>query len=103
SPLRSCLSLCIPATRELYPFPTRRSSDLYISDHTDIGLGLNAATKHPEEARKFLEWVGSPEFAELYANALPGFFSLNSTPVEMQDRKSTRLNSSHVKSLYAVF
>lgn len=33
----------------------------------------------------FLDWVGSPEFATLYANALPGFFSLNSTPVEMQD------------------
>jgi raffinose/stachyose/melibiose transport system substrate-binding protein len=32
-----------------------------------------------------LEWVGSPEFATLYANALPGFFSLNSTPVVMED------------------
>ncbi|QFQ86245.1 extracellular solute-binding protein [Paracoccus kondratievae] len=69
-----------------FPPPVPAEGDkCYISDHTDIGLGLNAATKHPEEARKFLEWVGSPEFAELYANALPGFFSLNSTPVEMQD------------------
>src|SRR5690606_21881091 len=57
----------------------------YISDHTDIALGMNAATKHPEEARKFLEWVGSSEFATLYANALPGFFSLNSAAVEMED------------------
>lgn len=57
----------------------------YISDHTDIALGMNAATEHPEEAKKFLEWVGSSEFAALYANALPGFFSLNSAPVEMQD------------------
>lgn len=59
--------------------------ECYISDHTDIALGMNAATKHPEETSVFLEWVGSPEFAALYANALPGFFSLNSTAVEMAD------------------
>ncbi|MDK8873711.1 ABC transporter substrate-binding protein [Paracoccus sp. SSJ] len=69
-----------------FPPPVPAEGDTcYISDHTDIALGLNAATKHPEEARKFLEWVGSSEFASLYANALPGFFSLNSAPVEMED------------------
>lgn len=57
----------------------------YISDHTDIALGLNAASPNADAARTFLEWVGSPEFAALYANALPGFFSLNATPVEMVD------------------
>ncbi len=57
----------------------------YISDHTDIALGMNAATPHPEETKVFLDWVGSPEFATMYANALPGFFSLNSTPVVMED------------------
>ncbi|MDP5308185.1 ABC transporter substrate-binding protein [Paracoccus spongiarum] len=57
----------------------------YISDHTDIALGLNAASPNAEAARTFLEWVGSPDFATLYANALPGFFSLNSAPVEMAD------------------
>ena len=46
---------------------------------------MNAKSAHPEEAKKLLEWVGSPEFATLYANALPGFFSLNSTPVTMAD------------------
>ena len=57
----------------------------YISDHTDIAMGMNAKTAHPEETKKFLEWVGSSEFADLYANSLPGFFSLNSTPVAMTD------------------
>ena len=57
----------------------------YISDHTDIAIGLNAKSPNAEAARTFLEWVGSPAFATLYANALPGFFSLNSTPVEMTD------------------
>ncbi len=57
----------------------------YISDHTDIGIGMNAATKHPEAAETFLAWVASPEFAEIFGNAVPGFFPLSNTPVELQD------------------
>ncbi len=59
--------------------------ECYISDHTDIAIGMNAASAHPDEAKAFLDWVGSAEFATLYANALPGFFSLNSAPVAMED------------------
>jgi len=66
--------------------PVRNAGDTcYISDHTDIGIGMNAATDHPEAARTFLTWVASPEFAEIFANALPGFFPLSSAPVEISD------------------
>ena len=69
-----------------FPPPVVNAGDTcYISDHTDIAMGLNAKSAHPEEAKAFLEWVGSSEFADLYANSLPGFFSLNSTPVTMTD------------------
>ena len=69
-----------------FPPPVAAEGDeCYISDHTDIAMGLNAKSAHPEEAKKFLEWVGTAEFASLYANALPGFFALNSTPVTMED------------------
>lgn len=69
-----------------FPPPVPKEGDAcYISDHTDIGMGMNAKTKHPEAAKAFLAWVASPEFATIYANALPGFFSLNSTAVEMKD------------------
>ncbi|WP_171173356.1 ABC transporter substrate-binding protein [Ruegeria sp. HKCCD8929] len=57
----------------------------YISDHTDIAIGLNAASPNAEAARTFLDWVGSEEFATIYANALPGFFSLSSFDVAMDD------------------
>ena len=59
--------------------------DCFISDHTDIAIGMNAATENPDEARIFLEWVGSEEFATIYANALPGFFSLSNFDVPMED------------------
>ena len=66
--------------------PVQNAGDTcYISDHTDIGIGMNAATYNPEAARTFLAWVASPEFAEIFANALPGFFPLSSTPVEISD------------------
>ena len=57
----------------------------YISDHTDIALGMNANTKNPEAAKIFLSWVASQEFAELYSNALPGFFTLSNLPITLQD------------------
>lgn len=91
--------------------PVEKAGDqCYISDHVDIALGMNAATKHPEAVRTFLSWVASAEFAELYGNALPGFFPLHSTPVELTDElakefvswrsecKSTIRNSYHILS-----
>ncbi|MEM8581360.1 MAG: ABC transporter substrate-binding protein [Pseudomonadota bacterium] len=66
--------------------PVQNAGDTcYISDHTDIGIGMNAATDNPEAAQTFLSWVASPEFAEIFANALPGFFPLSSAPVEISD------------------
>ena len=56
-----------------YP-PVQNAGDTcYISDHTDIGIGMNAATEIAEEAAIFLNWVGSSEFATIFANALRGF------------------------------
>ncbi len=68
-----------------YP-PVKAAGDTcYISDHTDIAMGMNAASAHPEETKAFLNWMGSEEFASLYANALPGFFSLSNHTVAMED------------------
>jgi raffinose/stachyose/melibiose transport system substrate-binding protein len=69
-----------------FPPPVKNAGDTcYISDHNDIGVGLNAKSPNAEAAKKFLSFVASPEFADIYANALPGFFSLNSTAVKMAD------------------
>lgn len=66
------------------PLP-KAGDTCYVSDHTDIAIGMNAKTAHPEEARTFLDWVGSDEFATLYANSLPGFYSLSDNPVTLED------------------
>jgi raffinose/stachyose/melibiose transport system substrate-binding protein len=67
------------------PYVENAGDQCYISDHTDIAVGMNAKSAHPEEAKTFLSWVASPEFATLYANALPGFFPLSNAKVTLDD------------------
>ena len=67
------------------PPPPAGQDTCYISDHTDIALGMNANSDNQEEARLFLEWMTTQEFAELYANALPGFFPLADHDVTLED------------------
>lgn len=69
-----------------FPPPVKAGAEeCYISDHTDMGMGLNANSPHQEEARIFLNWMGSSEFATLFANAVPGFFPLSDADFELED------------------
>ena len=66
--------------------PVQKAGDTcYISDHTDIAIGMNANTPNPDAAKTFLNWVSSAEFATIYANALPGFFPLSNDAVSLDD------------------
>ncbi len=67
------------------PYVQKAGDTCYISDHTDIAMGMNAASKHPAETKVFLEWMTSQEFAELYSNALPGFFTLSNYKITLKD------------------
>jgi raffinose/stachyose/melibiose transport system substrate-binding protein len=70
----------------IFPPPLANEGDTcYISDHTDIALGMNTATENTDAAKIFLEWMTTPEFAELYSNALPGFFTLSNHMVNLDD------------------
>jgi len=67
--------------------PPKKSADgkCYISDHTDIGIGMNAATKNKEAVMTFLAWATSADFASLLTNAAPGFFSLSNHDIEVEN------------------
>ena len=66
--------------------PTRDGqSNCFIDDHTDIGIGLNSKAKNPAEAKIFLEWLTGAEFAEIFANEVPGFFPLHSHSISVND------------------
>ncbi len=57
----------------------------HISDHTDIGIGINAASPNIGDAKTFLTWMAGAGFAGTFANALPGFFPLSDHAVEIED------------------
>jgi raffinose/stachyose/melibiose transport system substrate-binding protein len=59
----------------------------YISDHTDIALGMNAAISDEKRAaaETFLQWMTTAEFATLYSNALPGFFTLSDADITLDN------------------
>jgi raffinose/stachyose/melibiose transport system substrate-binding protein len=67
------------------PYAFTDKSEPIVDDHPDIALGLNAASKNKEAARTFLAWVATDEFAQLYANALPGFFPLGNGSYTLND------------------
>ncbi|WP_348945874.1 ABC transporter substrate-binding protein [Chitinibacter sp. FCG-7] len=69
-----------------FPPPVAKAGDkCYISDHTDIGMGINPKAKNKAEAYKFLAWLGSQEFADLYTNKVTGFFSLSNHLISVKD------------------
>jgi raffinose/stachyose/melibiose transport system substrate-binding protein len=66
--------------------PVKKAGDkCHISDHTDIGIGINRKARNPVDAAKFLAWVGSQEFADLYTNRVTGFFSLSNHLISVKD------------------
>ena len=66
--------------------PVQKAGDpCYISDHTDIAMGLNSKSPNKADAKVFLDWLSSKEFADLYTNKVTGFFSLSSHKIDVKN------------------
>jgi raffinose/stachyose/melibiose transport system substrate-binding protein len=57
----------------------------YVDQQIDIGFTYNPRSANVDAAKDFVHWVGGAEFAALYSNALPGFFTLGDYQVEVAD------------------
>src|SRR5690606_41037982 len=101
-----CCCLALSHTNhDLHSFPTRRSSDLFHFPNTpkpyrlppDLSASLLNGARRANRLFQFLTaFRGLP--------VEPGFAGLSQHDADSAtDRKSTRLNSSHVKTSYAVF
>src|SRR5207249_10796261 len=102
SPLRP-----LPPHRHLHSFPTRRSSDLIADTGNQVLLfvGMRLSERPPDRAHGFGH--GKDVYFWAFVVSLL-FFSLGGAfsiweGLHKLDRKSTRLNSSHVSISYAVF
>lgn len=67
------------------PYTPDGATDCSISDHVDIAVGMNSKSAHPTEAKVFLNWLTTAEFAQAYSDNQPGFFSLSDHPIEVKD------------------
>ncbi|MDB5907700.1 MAG: sugar transporter substrate-binding protein [Massilia sp.] len=66
--------------------PVKRAGDkCQISDHMDIGIGVNKKSRNKEDAYRLIAWIGSQEFADLYTNRVIGFFSLSTHLIAVAD------------------
>lgn len=66
--------------------PVAKAGDpCYISDHTDIAMGINSKSKNKADAQVFLNWLASKEFADLYTNKVTGFFSLSNHAIDVKN------------------
>src|SRR5207245_8597268 len=89
-------------------FPTRRSSDLrrcrYSLTSLSVVRSRPVAPDRPDESLVLLSWSGAVGSSGMWlvsvVNALSPLFR---SFLVRQDRKSTRLNSSHGSISYAVF
>jgi raffinose/stachyose/melibiose transport system substrate-binding protein len=69
----------------IFAVPAPEGEPGYVTFHMDAGMGLNAASDNKDEARLFLEWMTTPEFAKLMADNLPGFFPISTEPVTLEN------------------
>src|SRR5690349_23062820 len=77
-------------------FPTRRSSDLW----SHGGIVCTGETYQKVVKLTFAKGAALKDPARLFNSSLEGN---TRRAIDIQDRKSTRLNSSHVEISYAVF
>src|SRR5690606_42144672 len=102
-----CLFTCLSAVGARHSFPTRRSSDLHgeAAAETPPPRAAKPAMKVEKTcSRGLASWLAGKNVSLAISSYQSGRIYLVGTVREGRvDRKSTRLNSSHVKSSYAVF
>src|SRR5690606_41799079 len=98
SPSSRCRSSSSPAPPVPPPFPARRSSDL--PGHVGQEHGLRRETLGDVGQAQV---AGDARHLRAVVVQLPPHRFRQRPPILGRDRKSTRLNSSHVKISYAVF
>ncbi len=69
----------------VFAVPPPAGQPAYVTFHPDVGIGLNAASEHKDEARQLLAWMATPEFGWLLGKELPGFFPMHRDVPSLSD------------------
>jgi branched-chain amino acid transport system substrate-binding protein len=60
-----------------FAIPAPAGQPKYVTYHPNVAIGLNAASKHKDEAKLFLAWLAKPETGQLFNQKIPGFFPMH--------------------------
>lgn len=61
----------------VFAIPPPKGKKQYVTFHPDAGIGLNNSSQYTKEAKLFLSWMATSEFASLLVDQLPGFFPMH--------------------------
>lgn len=74
--------------------PVAKSGDtLQYCFHVDAGIGMNKNSKHLEETKTYMKWLASSEYAQLFMNELPGFFSYTPGDYSLSNQLAKEMES----------
>lgn len=82
APIRAISKIRLGAFK---PPRIKDDQDCFVTMQPDIGIGINANSPNKFEARAFLDFVASKDFAELLANNVPGLFPMTDEPTTLTD------------------
>lgn len=75
-----------------FAMPAPEGMTTNITFHLDAAIGMNPATKYPEEAKAFLAWICTQEGANALSTYLPaGMYPVSNLPVTIEDPHSNDL------------
>lgn len=84
----------VPFKWGVFAPPPPRGKQAQLCFHADAGLTMNPATKYPEEAKAFLEWICSKAGATVAAKYLPtGFYPMIDVPIAISDPQANEMLS----------
>lgn len=75
-----------------FAIPAPEGMTTNISFHLDAAVGMNAATKYPEEAKAFLAWLCTQDGADALAKFLPaGMYPVSNMAVSIEEPHSAEM------------
>lgn len=78
----------------VFAIPARKGGKTAVCFHPDMAITMNAASKHPEEAKAFLTWLCSEKGATTASENLPvGYFPMINFPIQLADEHANEFLS----------
>ncbi|WP_027721330.1 ABC transporter substrate-binding protein [Maridesulfovibrio zosterae] len=70
----------------VFVIPPPAGKECFVTFHPDSGIGLNRSSPYIEEAKLFLQWMTTADFASLVVEQLPGYFPMQNDVISTKNK-----------------